>query len=161
MRHLRSPELRATLYYNADGRCQNCGVELPANWHADHVIPWSVSHHTNVFEMQALCPLCNLRKGSTMTSHNPVDINLEAFRPGQRAAYLKIVDRIRQGGKENQYTAVVLPTRYGKTDVMRASGLTLYREGIVSNILVIAPETILRDQAVHPEKLAACRQRYQ
>ena len=53
-RFLRDPELRAILYRNANGLCQKCNNPLPDYWHADHVIPWSVSPRTNVFEMQ-LC----------------------------------------------------------------------------------------------------------
>ncbi len=36
----------------------------PANWHADHIVPYSRSGRTNVHEMQALCPVCNLKKGT-------------------------------------------------------------------------------------------------
>ena len=67
-RFLRNPGLRATLYYNADGLCQRCGNPLPNGWHADHAIPWSVTQRTNVFEMQALCPTCNLRKSLSTIS---------------------------------------------------------------------------------------------
>lgn len=65
-RTLRSKRLRALLWREADGRCVRCGIELPANWHADHIIPFRVSRDTNVHEMQALCPKCNLRKGDRM-----------------------------------------------------------------------------------------------
>ena len=54
-RFLGDPGLRATLYHNADGLCQKCGNPLPDSWHADHVIPWSLTQRTNVLEMQALC----------------------------------------------------------------------------------------------------------
>ena len=86
------------------------------------------------------------------------DINEDAFRPGQAAAYRKIIERIRDG---QTYTAIVLPTRYGKTDVMRVSGLRLWRDGFVSNALIVAPNRILRDQAIDPEKYQKCLERYQ
>jgi len=64
-RTLRSKKLRTALWFAADGKCQRCGKQLdPENWHADHVVPWSKTRRTNVHEMQALCPDCNLRKGS-------------------------------------------------------------------------------------------------
>jgi 5-methylcytosine-specific restriction endonuclease McrA len=63
-RCLRSKQLRLLLWLAAEGRCQKCGIDLPDNWHADHVVPFSSSGKTNVFEMQALCPTCNLKKGS-------------------------------------------------------------------------------------------------
>jgi hypothetical protein len=48
----------------AEGRCKLCGVALPESWHADHAEkPFVISQRTNVFEMQALCPTCNLKKG--------------------------------------------------------------------------------------------------
>jgi 5-methylcytosine-specific restriction endonuclease McrA len=64
MRTLRSKRHRALLYYSQAGKCAICGCELPDDWHADHVVPWVVSQRTNIFEMQALCPECNLSKGA-------------------------------------------------------------------------------------------------
>lgn len=66
MRLLRSKRLRSLLWLAADGRCRICGDALPESWHADHVTPYRVSRRTNVHEMQALCPGCNLRKGASM-----------------------------------------------------------------------------------------------
>ena len=64
-RCLRSKKLRWLLWEGADGKCSICHCELdPDNWHADHIIPFSKTNWTNVHEMQALCPKCNLRKGS-------------------------------------------------------------------------------------------------
>jgi superfamily II DNA or RNA helicase len=68
-RCLTSKRLRAALYAAANGMCQSCGVSLPSKWHADHVIPWSVSKRTNVHEMKALCPKCNLKKGSRVVEY--------------------------------------------------------------------------------------------
>lgn len=64
-RTLRSQRLRAALFYAAGGKCARCGRDLDASFHADHVVPWSKTHRTNVHEMQALCQACNLKKGST------------------------------------------------------------------------------------------------
>jgi 5-methylcytosine-specific restriction endonuclease McrA len=66
MRTLVSKKLRALLYYEHDGKCALCGCELPDDWHADHIVPWVVSHETNVHDMQPLCPNCNRAKGSKM-----------------------------------------------------------------------------------------------
>lgn len=65
-RVLRSKKLRAALYAAYDGKCAICGVPLPDDWHADHVVPWVVSQRTNIHEMQPLCPKCNLEKGTKM-----------------------------------------------------------------------------------------------
>ena len=55
---------RSALYLAADGRCQRCGRELAPGWHADHVMPYVAGGPTDVINGQALCPRCNLRKGS-------------------------------------------------------------------------------------------------
>jgi len=62
-RCLRSKKLRALLWQAANGKCQLCGVDLPPNWHVDHIEPHSVTGRTNFHEMQALCPQCNFKKG--------------------------------------------------------------------------------------------------
>lgn len=63
-RFLTSKSLRALIYVAADGRCKICGVQLPSGWHADHKIPFKETKTTNVHDMQALCPACNLKKGA-------------------------------------------------------------------------------------------------
>jgi 5-methylcytosine-specific restriction endonuclease McrA len=64
-RTLRAKHLRARLWYAADGKCQQCGAALdPKNWHADHIEAWIRTGRTNIHEMQALCPSCNLKKGA-------------------------------------------------------------------------------------------------
>ncbi|MDX2163017.1 MAG: DEAD/DEAH box helicase family protein [bacterium] len=55
---------KAFLYMAADGNCVNCGAPLEAGWHADHVVPWSQQQRTHISNGQALCPKCNLTKGS-------------------------------------------------------------------------------------------------
>ena len=94
-RFLTDPDLRAALYYDADGRCQGCGTHLGDDWHADHIVPWSVSKRTNVFEMQALCRACNLLKGNkTIMRRLPVfDFDLKRFRVGQQDAFDETVLR--------------------------------------------------------------------
>jgi 5-methylcytosine-specific restriction endonuclease McrA len=54
---------RSLVYMAAKGRCQKCGVELEKGWHCDHIVPFHKTGRSNVFEMQALCPTCNLKKG--------------------------------------------------------------------------------------------------
>lgn len=65
-RRLTSKKLRAALWRKSQGLCSICKSKLPPNWHADHVVPYCKTKKTNVHEMQALCPECNLRKGSKM-----------------------------------------------------------------------------------------------
>lgn len=73
-RFLRSKRLRNLLFVAADGKCQQCGQPLSDNWHADHVVPWSVTRKTNVHDMQALCPECNQKKGVAMLRNHQQDL---------------------------------------------------------------------------------------
>lgn len=151
-RRLRSPELRSALYQAADGCCQGCGEPLGESWHADHAVPWSVSKRTNVFEMQALCTPCNLRKGNKIMRRLSVfDFNKKRFRVGQSDAFDETVLRIQHAAES--HTAIVLPTRYGKSDYMRMTGLHLLHEGAVSGVLVMTPNRVLRNQIVNEQKL--------
>jgi superfamily II DNA helicase RecQ len=58
------------------------------------------------------------QKGDTM--------DLTAARPGQRGALRTILTRITAG---EQSTSIILPTGYGKSDVMRLAAIQLYDEG--------------------------------
>ena len=57
---------RVALWLAADGKCESCGVELTAGWHADHVIPHSKGGPTDSYNGAALCAQCNLKKGNKM-----------------------------------------------------------------------------------------------
>ena len=139
-RYLRDPGLRAILYRNANGLCHKCNNPLPNDWHADHVIPWSVTQRTNVFEMQALCPACNFRKGDKTVQRLPVfEFNKDKYRIGQRDAFDETILRIQHRGES--HTAIVLPTRYGKSDYMRMTGLHLVHQGAVSGVMVMTPSS--------------------
>lgn len=64
-RTLRSAKRRALLLLAAGMRCQRCGARLADDdFHADHIVPWSITGRTNVHEMQALCGRCNREKGN-------------------------------------------------------------------------------------------------
>ena len=155
-RFLRSPDLRNVLYESAGGRCQSCGVQLEKGWHADHVMPWAVSQRTNVHEMQALCPNCNTRKGSKMRGFR-FDVDLSEFRVHQRRAYDTIVDRIRDGEKT---TGIVLPPRYGNSDVMRMSAARLIADAHISRAFFITPNVVLTAQLINNRKVQDMATRY-
>jgi superfamily II DNA or RNA helicase len=101
--------------------------------------------------MQALCPACNLKKGKTM------EINLDKARPGQANAISTIVERITT---DKTHTSIVLPTRYGKSDVIRLSALQLFANKIVSGSIVLSPGGDLRNQIVRASKVRDMCDRY-
>ena len=84
-------------------------------------------------------------------------INLEPMRPGQRGAVNKLWDNVRRG---KQYTGIVLPTRYGKSDVIKAGGLGLMLDGLVSRAVILEPATILVSQILNKRKLEEAAGRY-
>lgn len=103
-RSLRSKRLRSVLYRAANGKCLICGCELPHNWHADHIVPWSVSKRTNVHEMQALCPKCNLKKREKMPSslrqHQSEILEIgQAAAAGKRRGFRILCHIVCGGGK--------------------------------------------------------------
>lgn len=95
-RTLRSKKLRNLLYYSQSGKCANCGCDLPDDWHADHIIPYVVTHRTNVHDMQALCPTCNWEKGSKMLRKHQIEMS-------------RIVSDIRNGMGTTDILAYVTP----------------------------------------------------
>lgn len=58
-----SRKQKLALYWLSGGKCNNCGELLRNNWHADHIVHWSMGGDTDVQNGQALCPQCNLEKG--------------------------------------------------------------------------------------------------
>ena len=85
------------------------------------------------------------------------NILLNEMRLGQQAAYSTIMERLAKGKKR---TAIVLPTRYGKSDLMRNVSVSSDSEGISSTSIVLSPSSILRNQMVRPDKLNAFVLRY-
>ena len=62
-RTLRSRWMRWSLRKRAGFVCPKCGAALTREFHADHVKAHAKGGKTNLYEMQALCPACNLKKG--------------------------------------------------------------------------------------------------
>jgi len=159
-RFLRAKSDRALLYYEQDGQCAKCGEDLPEDWHADHIVPYSETARTNLHGMQALCPECNLTKSdklpSTMTPLNNI-VDLSSAREGQAEAVKRIHKRVING---KEYTSVVLPTGYGKSDVVRLAAYTLKRKGLMGTSMVLSTTDYLRGQMVEQEAMLEFKKRY-
>lgn len=78
-------------------------------------------------------------------------------RPGQIAAIDKIVDNVRNGV---DFTPIILPTGYGKSDVIRLAGILTHRLGLVPVSVIANVNTLLRDQIIAQDKVRAMLRRY-
>ncbi len=155
-RYLRSKYWRNLLFESADGRCVRCGQPLDMGWHADHVTPYSVAQSTDPFDMQALCPKCNINKGNRMQP-DWLQIDRSKLREGQRNAIDTILMNVREG---KQNTAIVLPPAYGKSHVIRIAATMLMCQQLVSCALVLVPAENLRGQVVDASLMQAAVDRY-
>ena len=84
-------------------------------------------------------------------------INWDSLRVGQRNAINTIVNLIREGQNS---ISIVLPPGYGKSDVMRVSGVMLMLQQLVSRALILEPAESLRHQIVDRQKMQEASDRY-
>ena len=130
---------RVALYLAADGQCEcrgcdacgpgRCGRELEPGWHGDHVQPYSKHGQTDVLNGAALCPPCNLKKGSNVT----------ALRPWQDAALARFLRT------EGDFLTVACPGA-GKTTFALEAARKMIESGAVQRIVVVVPTSHLRKQ---------------
>jgi superfamily II DNA or RNA helicase len=140
---------RPVIYLAAKGRCQRCGCVLnPANWHADHINPFSKGGETHLRNAQALCPPCNLKKSNNM---NPLQ-----FVPSGEKLHtwqIEFIDRFLGSAKEqlanppDKKQAFILNAfpGSGKTWAQLIVLKYLYVEGFIDFIIVCVPSVKLRD----------------
>ena len=143
---------RAILYLQAKGRCQSCGVLLdPSNWHADHVVPWSKGGITKLRNGDALCPKCNLTKGSTMhspTSYIPAGTTLRQWQTEFVTRFIQQVADFQVNQTASEKTAFILNAfpGSGKTFAQLFVMKYLLKEKQVDFIVVVVPSDALRTQ---------------
>jgi hypothetical protein len=82
---------------------------------------------------------------------------LDKARPGQRGAIQTIIKRAKEGERE---TGIILPTGYGKRDVIICSGIALYDLGLTCCNLVINPNDFLKRQFIKEDKFAPACERF-
>lgn len=124
---------RAALFLAADGRCTNCGSDLQPGWHADHEKPHSVGGPTDVINGQALCPTCNLQKGSTVSG--PRKWQADALREFM----------LWQPEGDNGFLVEATPGA-GKTRLAIQIAARLLDAGTVAQIIVAVPSSRLETQ---------------
>lgn len=123
---------RQALYLHADGRCENCHAELEDGWHADHIVPWSMGGATDVTNGQALCPDCNLRKGTNV--NNPYAWQDEC-----------VDQMIKTRSTVSEFLAAVTPAG-GKTRMSLKYAAAGLADRTYSKIVVVVPSVNLQMQ---------------
>lgn len=150
-RTLRSHLERWMLWRRAGGKCQHCGEALTSQWHAHHKYPWSLTRRTSINEMQAVCALCNLKMGDKMDFYDE-----KALRLGQRLACTTCLRRI---GELETHTALVIATRYGKSDLQRIITMVAIKLGLACCGVSLNPTDFLCEQIVDKDKWSAMCER--
>lgn len=136
-----SQKQKQALYVFAGGLCEICGTPLPEDWHADHVIPYSVGGETDVINGQATCPHCNLRKGNKVkVTSLPKDFK-------ERSWQIRAIDQF--FSKLPSVFSVMATPGAGKTPFALLVARRLFEQGLIDFIVVIAPYENLKEQWVY------------
>lgn len=59
-----TPKDVAQLFQLQNGLCVVCRLDLPVNYHIDHIIPLARGGDNTKYNIQLLCPCCNRQKGA-------------------------------------------------------------------------------------------------
>ncbi|MER7280467.1 DEAD/DEAH box helicase family protein [Dactylosporangium sp. NPDC000244] len=122
---------RGALFLASNGSCTDCGAPLSPGWHADHMRAYARGGATDISNGQALCPTCNLRKGTTPVTE---------LRQWQRRATDKFY------GKNTRDFLVSATPGAGKTRFALALANRLLDERTVTRVVVVVPTDALRQQ---------------
>ena len=139
---------RAVLYLRARGICQRCGCVLnPANWHADHKIPFSRGGPTELWNGQALCPPCNLSKMSDYTYYDYLP-NGWKLRPWQDQALEKFIahsnKQLQLPAAEREAFLLNAFPGAGKSLFQQLAAVYMKRQGLVDFCVFLVPRDKLR-----------------
>ena len=148
MTRLFTQRQRAILYLRARGICQRCGCILnPADWHADHKIPFSHGGPTELWNGQALCPPCNLSKMTNYTYNDYLPLGWK-LRPWQDAALQKFIKHGEQqillpADQREAFLLNAFPGS-GKSLFQQLSAVYMKRQGTIDFCVFLVPRDKLR-----------------
>ena len=123
---------RSALYHAAGGRCEECDVALKPGWHADHVHPWTHGGVTDVLNGAALCPQCNLKKGTKTLHEDP------RTRWQEKAIELCLAT-------QEDFLVTACPGA-GKTRMALRVARHMLDVGTIDRVIVVAPTLAVKDQ---------------
>lgn len=131
-------EERREIFLRADGRCQNCGTDLGADYHNAHLAAYSNGGPTSPENVEAWCSDCNLRLGGADVA------GAWAVRPRdwQAEALPKVLRRIYSTG----VATVNAAPGAGKTLFAGFVFKKLLEAGLVERAVIVAPATIIAPQ---------------
>jgi HNH endonuclease len=126
---------RSALFMVAGGKCESCGTDLLAGWHADHTKPWSRRGKTVVGNGQALCAMCNLVKGDTEM------ITFESLRAWQKRFVRDFSNEIHHVGEEAAWGIGLQESFEGASRRLALSGTPWRSDGVPMPFLRVDLET--------------------
>ena len=119
------------------GTCQSCGSPLQRGFHADHILAFSKGGRTVTDNGQALCPICNLKKGS-----RPMQTKLRPWQAEalEKALHWLLVER------SNRHFLINAAPGAGKTIAACAIAKALIDRDEIDRVVVIAPRAEVVNQ---------------
>lgn len=135
MKRFFSKRQRQLLAMRAAGLCTGCSAPLPPDFHADHRHPHSQGGATILANGQALCPTCNIIKGTKVVQ----------LRTWQIEAHDKAIAWLAMRGEDRHFLLNAAPGS-GKILVSCVIANTLIKQGLVERVVVIAPRTEVVNQ---------------
>ena len=124
-RFISSRRDRYRIYKSTGGLCAICLVELDGYWEVDHITRWFDGGDSRLSNLQPLCKRCHSLKTQQENQMNG-PLRLESWgtqengdgplRRGHKDGCLVACQRFAAG---EQFTSVILPTRYGKSHLAR------------------------------------------
>lgn len=136
------------LYVASGGKCARCGLPLGTDWESDHIIPHSKGGTTIVENGQALCKRCNREKGAGMDNSKAYKSSVaKNIKPRNwQTKFVEEVLKKYQTGKRD-FLCEAVPAG-GKTFGALLAASMMFDQGIVEQLIVVAPTDYLRDQWV-------------
>ena len=137
------------LYLTSGGICSVCGEPLGEDWESDHVIPHSKGGKTIFNNGQAICKKCNREKGAKMKA----SISTKSFDPKKAKAITprtwqsRFVEGVLASflAGQHDFLCEAVPAG-GKNFGTLLAARMMIEQGIVDQVIVVAPTDYLRDQ---------------